>query len=100
MHLVTFPHRVWSTTVPANVLGCLLVGTVDQQDRVVAWYVAPSEGRSKLNPDGPQGRIHGDAEDQELEEGGSDVGAIRDVWTGLNVQSCSTTVADKCSPSR
>lgn len=46
---------------------------------MVAWYVAPSEGRSKLNPDGPQGRIHGDAEDQELEEGGSDVGAIRDV---------------------
>lgn len=69
-------------TVPANVPGCLLGGTVDQEDRVVAWYVAPCEGRSKLNPDGPQGRIHGHAEDQELEEGWCDVSAIRDVWTG------------------
>lgn len=64
--------------VPADVLGCLFVGTVDQKDRVVAWYVAPSEGRMKLDPNGPQPRIHGHGQDQELEGVGCGVGAIRD----------------------
>lgn len=61
--------------VPANVLGCLFVGTVDEEDRVVAWYVAPREGRTKPDPNGPQPGVHGHGQDQELEGVGFGVGA-------------------------
>lgn len=52
--------------VPADVLGCLLVGAVDQQDRMVPRYVAAREDRMKLDPDGPQSRVQGHGQDQEL----------------------------------
>lgn len=53
--------------IPTDILGCLFVGTVDKKDRVVAWYVAPSEDWVKLDPDGPQPRVHGHRQDQDLD---------------------------------
>lgn len=52
---------------PANVLCCLLIGSVDDKDRVVTWYIAPCEYRMKLDPNGPQPRVHAHQQDQELE---------------------------------
>lgn len=50
---------------PANVLGCLLIGTVDDKDRVVSWYIAPCECWMNPDPDGPQPGVHGHGQDQE-----------------------------------
>lgn len=35
----------------------------------MAWYVAPREGRMKVDPNGPQPRIHGHGQDHELQRG-------------------------------
>lgn len=55
------------STIPANVLCCLLVGSVDDKDRVVPWYIAPCAYRMKLDPNGPQPREQARQQDQELE---------------------------------
>lgn len=59
-------HICGARRVPADVLGCLLVGAVDQEDTMVSRYVAAREDRMKLDPDGPQSRVHGHGQDQEL----------------------------------
>lgn len=56
----------WFTTVPADVPGRLFVGAVDEKDWVVAWYVAPCEGRVDVDPNGPQAGVHGHEQDQDL----------------------------------
>lgn len=56
----------WFCCVPANVLGCLLVGAVDQEDRMVSRDVAAREGWMEPDPDGPQSRVQGHEQDQEL----------------------------------
>lgn len=65
------------STLPADVLGRLFVRTVDEEDRVVAWYVAPCDGRVKLDPDGPQAGIYGRGQEQNLKRVGLNVGCSR-----------------------
>lgn len=53
--------------VPANVLRCLFVGAVDENERVVAWDITPCEGGMKMDSNGPQARVEEHKQDQELE---------------------------------
>ena len=56
------------STVPADVFGCLFIGAVEEQHRVVAWHVVPPEDRVKPEANGPQPRKHGHRQDQQLEK--------------------------------